>query len=600
MAFLLLIALHSGASDSIEVPRVSRFTILGNEAFSTGELTALRFRLAPTLLRKPRFGISGLRRDTSLLAQFYRSNGFLRVRVMADTVIPDKAGKRVKITVRINEGLVTKVAGVRMEGISGADQALLLKSSAMETGKPLRMAGILKDLQDFRGRLADSGYLEASVTYEVALSGDSLLAEVRYIITRGPIIRISAVEMIGLSAVRPIVVTRRLRLSPEEVLTRPKLREATGNLYATGLFGFVMLGYDSVDGGYASSDSSRVLRVRLTEAKFFKATLTAGYQTYEQARGSLGLHYSNFFGLGIRGHASGYANFINQGGELGGTVPWLFGIPLDFDATVSTRRRDEPRIHLAGTFYQWHGGFTYLLSDRWRALLSHRLETSRLTVIPPVLPEFVGAPLTHSVGFEAAYDSRDDLFDTRQGAYADGAVEVSGLSGAASNHFVRFQTEGRLFLTLRPTVILASALYAGIAVPYGVSAALPIQDRFYLGGSTVMRGFGEKMLGPDSAGVPTGGTLYLAGNLAELRFWLYKWIWGDLFLDAGNLWDVKTRRLGDFAAELKKLNLFYNAGIGIRAHLPIVVLSLDLGFKLNKRPADQDPAALHFKVGHSF
>jgi len=232
--------------------------------------------------------------------------------------------------------------------------------------------------------------------------------------------------------------------------------------------------------------------------------------------------------------------------------------------------------------------------------VTHRLEIRRLTEIPPVLPEFVGAPLTHSVSVEAAYDSRDDLFDTRHGTYADGTVEVSGLSGAASNQFVKYQIDGRIFLPVRPSLVLASALYAGVATAYGYSVAVPIQERFYLGGSNVMRGYSDKTLGPDSAGIPIGGTLSLACNVVEIRFLLLQWLWGDVFLDAGNLWDIRTGRFSDYAVELKKLDLFYNAGFGFRVHLPIVVLSLDMGFKLNKKTVDQSPFALHFKVGHSF
>ncbi len=602
MTLLLLFTAFAGmASDSLgTIIKVSKLTIKGNTAFSTPELKALQLRLAPSIFTKPKFTISGLHRDTSLLAQFYRSNGFLRVKLKADTGILDTVKKFMGINISINEGLPTLVTVVKIEGVSAIEQSLLLKNTAILPGKPFSMSKILKDLQDMKGIFADSGYLEASVTYEVLLSEDSLHADIHYSIVRGQPIRVSSIEIIGLKDVRPKVVTQRLRLKPQELLTRPKLNDAISNLYATNLFGFVMISYDSIADNGSSKDSSRIIRVRLTEAKFFTATLAAGYQTYEQVRGSLELNYNNFLGYGIRGHALGYANFINQGGELGGTLPWITGIPLDYDSRVSYRHQNEPRIQLAGTFYQWHNGLTYQITNRLRTILTHRLESTNLTIIPPVLPAFIGEPLTHSLGFETSYDSRDDLIDTHRGTYEDGMVEVSGLPGGIGNHFIKLQIDGRIFVPIRTTFVLASAISAGFAIPYSYSAAVPIQERFYLGGSNVMRGYNDKLLGPDSAGIPIGGTLYLAINVAELRFPIFRWIWGDVFLDAGNLWDIRTRKLSDYIAELAKFDLLYNAGFGFRVHLPIAVLSVDMGFKLNKPPSNQNLYALHFKVGHSF
>lgn len=109
-----------------------------------------------------------------------------------------------------------------------------------------------------------------------------------------------------------------------------------------------------------------------------------------------------------------------------------------------------------------------------------------------------------------------------------------------------------------------------------------------------MRGFYPKSLG-DS----TGGTFYLAWNVAELRFPIYKWIGGDAFLDMGNLWNIEGRSLSDYRSVLSNPGLRYNAGAGIRVHVPIFILSLDVGFKLDKRPAES-PYAIQFNLGNSF
>ena len=58
----------------------------------------------------------------------------------------------------------------------------------------------------------------------------------------------------------------------------------------------------------------------------------------------------------------------------------------------------------------------------------------------------------------------------------------------------------------------------GLAAPYGSTPALVIQDRFYAGGATTVRGYREDRLGPlDAHGNPVGGNAMALLNL-EWRF----------------------------------------------------------------------------------
>ena len=147
-----------------------------------------------------------------------------------------------------------------------------------------------------------------------------------------------------------------------------------------------------------------------------------------------------------------------------------------------------------------------------------------------------------------------------------------------------------MYASLGGSFVLASALRAGIERLYGLSTVVPIDQKFYIGGPDVMRGFYPKTLGPDS----TGGTVYLAWNVAELRFPIYKWFGGDVFFDMGNLWNFQGKSFSDYGSLLSKPGLRYNAGGGLRVHLPIFILSLDVG--INYRGYFSD-AAVTIPVG---
>jgi len=587
--------------DDFEQSKVSKLTFSGNESFSASAIKKLKLRSAPTFFHKQVFSDVSLRRDTLLIDGLYQTNGFLKAKFAVTVTVLDSVKHYVKVNVAIQEGPRTIVSNVSIQGVSPEWKAAFFKHASVQSPDPLNITSINADMQRFASMLADSGYLEAAASYELILSPDSLQTQVNYTVAPGAHIRIASVAITGLKDVDTSVVTRELKFHDNEVLTRLHLRKVTNRLYATNVFNVAMLSFDSLASANSGNDSLRVLRASVFEAKFFSGALGVGYQTYEEARVRLELTYNNLFGDAIKAYGIGYVNKINRGTKIGFTVPWIFGLPVDYDAYVSYKRQDEPKIQIVGDFTALHNDFTYRASQYITFTLQHKLETCILTMAPPVLPDSIGNALTHSIGLDVTSDFRDDIFDPHTGTLTSSYIELSGIGGGESNRFVKLEGDGRWYIPLRSsTMVLATGIRGGIAIPYGVSKTIPVQERYYLGGSSVMRGFSEKTMGPaDSANTPTGGTMYLAANVAELRFPLYRGLWGDVFLDAGNLWDIESARLSDYLTTIAKFNIRYNAGFGLRLHLPVVIVSTELGFKLDKH-TDESLFAFHFNIGHSF
>jgi outer membrane protein insertion porin family len=593
-------------------PRVGRLTITGNKSFSGSTLKNLGLALTPKFFShkkffyKPAFSFSLLRRDTALIRQWYESNGFLKITMLADTVIGNVQERIVHVIISINEGPRTTIMNVHVTGTPPDKRFKFSKDLVVQKNKPLKIGDIHDDIQLFMGKLGDIGYLEATVNYRLTFTPDSSGAHIDYIIQAGPHIRVGAVQLKGLQGVEDVVVRRELRFKAQGVLTNKSLRNTINNLYATNLFGFVMVSFDSLASRDSSNDSSRVVRVTVVETKFFTAQVSAGYQTYELVRGRVDISYDDFFGRGIRGFGSAYANYLLQGFDIGGTMPWIFGIPVTFNQTASYFHRREgmqqpvffkvPDILWDGYFTVLRSSLSYQFSLHANASLIHTLETRTIAnVRAPVNPDSVGNPFTHSIALSLVRDSRTDLFDPHRGTFSSAVIEVSGITGKESNHYVKIEGDERVYGSLGGSVVLASGLRAGIERLYGPSTVIPIDQKFYIGGPSVMRGFYPKTLGPDT----TGGTFYLAWNVAELRFPIYKWLGGDAFFDMGNLWNIQGKSFSDYSSVLSKPDLRYNAGAGIRVHTPIFILSLDAGFKLDKRPAES-LYAIQFNLGNSF
>ena len=188
------------------------------------------------------------------------------------------------------------------------------------------------------------------------------------------------------------------------------------------------------------------------------------------------------------------------------------------------------------------------------------------------------------------------------------------------SQYFRFDLSLSRKIMLGEKTALAGRLYGGLARAYGNSSAVPFDRLFYAGGSNSMRGWAPRTLGPGSSPYvdkqfPTQlGDMKLEANL-ELRFPIWGVIHGATFLDAGNIWFLKSRPEEYDNNAVFYLDKFYNqlalnTGLGLRVDIKFAVLRLDWGIQLHNpnNPAgerwihgfDWGNTALNFGVGYPF
>ena len=169
---------------------------------------------------------------------------------------------------------------------------------------------------------------------------------------------------------------------------------------------------------------------------------------------------------------------------------------------------------------------------------------------------------------------------------------------------------------------IATRLLAGAGYAYGNSTALPFEKHFYAGGSNSLRGWQARTVGPGlsqmdkSFVIPNQtGDMKLEANI-EYRFNMFWKVAGALFVDAGNVWTLRSRGEGNSYESMFRWDTFgesiaANWGVGIRLDFGFLLLRLDMGVKIHD-PArmqkwvmpDQwfkrDGFAVHFGVGYPF
>ncbi len=207
-----------------------------------------------------------------------------------------------------------------------------------------------------------------------------------------------------------------------------------------------------------------------------------------------------------------------------------------------------------------------------------------------------------SVSYETTKDKRNNLMVPTRGfltllrlslAYSK-KMDVSLANPTSFLGKVEFAWNRYQPFPFYKKIVLASRIRIGYIHLLGASNFVPLSEKFLLGGASTIRGYAEGLVGPkilqNGKPVGVGGTISLLTNL-ELRIPLLKYLFITSFLDGGNVWN----KPGD----LNVNDIRFGTGGGMAVSLEFIVLRLEYGIKLFKRPGEE-PGILHFGIAFAF
>ncbi|WP_229213853.1 translocation and assembly module lipoprotein TamL [Dyadobacter psychrotolerans] len=178
--------------------------------------------------------------------------------------------------------------------------------------------------------------------------------------------------------------------------------------------------------------------------------------------------------------------------------------------------------------------------------------------------------------------------------------------------FAKFDGEVRYYRTINSKIKWANRFIGGVAIPFGNSRTmqLPQFKQYFAGGSTGLRAFRARALGPGAYNPDTTSVRLFGYNAfgdirlefnSEVRVKFTDIINGAVFVDAGNIWSYRGSAEDGYGAESVFKKGFLNqvavgGGIGLRLDFSFLVFRLDLATPFRKpwytvTPADSDPNA---------
>jgi len=238
------------------------------------------------------------------------------------------------------------------------------------------------------------------------------------------------------------------------------------------------------------------------------------------------------------------------------------------------------------------------IKDRYEAN-SYRNQLVTLTGYNFIYSNQTSARSSYSVlryNFEVSGNILNAIFKAMDVEKVEGAYQ---LFNTDFSQFVRTDVSYVYNQVLDENNTFVYRVYAGAGLPYGNSAALPFEKKYFSGGSTGVRAWNARGLGPGSyieeqLQFPNQtADIKLEANF-EYRFNLVWLLEGALFLDAGNIWSISPN--DDRPGAVFKPSKFYKeialgTGGGIRLNLGFFTIRFDVGIKL------YDPGVISVKNG---
>lgn len=549
------------------------------------ELRRALFLHAPRLagLSKSRPGPAALEADRLALVELHARSGFPDARVEARL---EGSGERRTVVFRVEEGLRRTIGSLSFPGATAIGPRELREITGLSEGSLYDAARDAEAAGALRTAWARRGYDEAVVTPRAEGPDDGGRMALAFEVDEGKAYLLGEISVAGNYKTRARRILSLGDGEPGRPLDAVQLAEHQTRLSRLGVFDTVSVTSAPVPGSDPAAKSV-VVEVVERSTRYVEYGLDLNTQRGLEVAATFGER--NLFGYATSGSVSALAGKKRQSYVVEVGQPALFGTRL-FNAVKATYTLDATYDGFTLQTIGAETGLSWEFRPKKVATLVYKVERQTpFDVTPgtgdgPVPTEARIGSLTPTLSL----DGRDDPFLTTKGTYLLFRDKVSRRYLGGGVDFDRAELDSRRFYDLGHTITLATTARLGYARAHG-SAALPVGERFYVGGGSTHRGFRERQLGPKGLdGTSLGGTSYLLAN-AELRAPLAGLLEGGLFLDVGNAWEGR----------IDVSDLRWAAGLGLRLRTPIGPLRVDGGYLLDARPGESR-TVFHLAIGHAF
>jgi outer membrane protein insertion porin family len=548
-----------------------------------------------------------LKNDMALLTEKYMNNGYVNVKVGEPKVelLPDKSG--LTVSIGITEGEQFRIGALAFKGELMEPNDVLMKKLTLKSGEIFSRGTLRTDVFALTDLYADKGYAFANATPQTRINPETHTIDITFDMEKGELVHIDRINISGNTKSRDKVVRRELRLEEGELYSSSALKRSKQNLMNTGFFEEANL----VTAKGRSADQLD-LNVEVKEKPTGTFSVGAGYSSLDGIIGQGSVQQANFLGLGLKATAAASFGSKSQTYNLGLTDPYFMDTKWTVGGDVYRTERQYLDYTRRATGFDLKAG--YALSDTLSTFWLYKFEDKQIRDESVGLLQniHIGAILapdpdstTSAISASLTSNTTDYRPDPTSGMIDTISMEFAGLGG--TNRYLRYLTEHTLFYPVGWGTV--ASLRGTLGYIQSIGKDIPLDEKFYLGGISSLRGYTGRTVCPvisgslvsqDINGIASTSVnnVYLGGEMQavvnmEYNFPLLKdaGLKGVVFFDTGNA----ANTVG------KTFDFLSSYGAGVRWFSPIGPLRLEYGIPLNPRKdIDKSSGRLEFSIGSIF
>lgn len=581
--------------------RIEAITFIGNKRFSASELRKVvatkEYAWWSILETADSYDPDRLSFDRELLRRHYLENGFADFRVVSAVaeLAPDREDFLVTFT--IDEGKRYRVGDISVTSqINRVDIDQVESLAVTKSGDRYDSTKVDDSVLAMTDYLGAQGFAFVNIRPRIARQADAGILDIVYEIGEGRKTYVERITVRGNVRTLDRVVRREMQLVEGDAFNTAKIRRSRKRIRNLGYFKTVNI--QTIDGSEA--DRAEVV-VDVEETSTGKLSFGFGLSSAENVLGDISLSERNLLGRGQTLRLSLRASSAGSQFDIGFTEPYFMDRELSagFDLFSETRVEEDE-----SSFDEERQGFTlragYRLSPDLRQSVQYTLRNTDITNVQSDASLLVkaqqGETLVSLIGQKLSYDRLDSRLLPTNGYFVSMSNQLAGLGGDIA--FLRTRLKGSYHIPVYDDDWVLSLSGLGGSI-FGIGDDVPINERFFLGGSN-FRGFKRSGVGPRDRGTndALGGNIFYVGT-AEMSFPIglseSLGLRARVFSEVGSLWDIDDST----ASVLDSQSARVSSGIGVSWGTSLGGIRIDLSEAIVKEKEDETEL-LRFSLGTRF
>lgn len=540
-----------------------------------------------------------IQHDQAQIVNFLQNEGYADAIVTIEAVDSPRFFERVHLYIRADRGERYTMGPITFEGNTLFTDEEVQKRFLIHEGdhfSPELLRETASRIEHLYGR---KGYIDATVSFEPRLELEcGYVYSVHFEIEEGEPFRVGMIKVFGNCVTQTNVILHETLLIPGEVFNVNKLELTEKRLQNIGYFEHVNVYAVRTQDGGCLEGNYRDVHIEVEEKQTGRFGTFFGYSTVETLFGGFNITEKNFNsaglgslfcknGPGLRGGGEFLSANIQLGMKsrsygLSWTKPYFMDTKwsVGFDIESSSNRFISDDYDIKALGYTVRA--IYEINAFMRFGWHYRIRNTKVTLDHDVFGDcqlykasrIQG--LISASGVTLSYDSTDRFEYPSRGLRSALEAEYAGLGGDHTFFSIAYLNSYYVPIVEDCGVLKFRADWRFIQPLWHTDFNhIPLDERLFLGGDNIMRGFKAYKLGPlfERSRDPKGGMTMQVFS-AEYNHTIFSRVNGFLFLDAGSLsedqWAFNKR-------------LFTSVGFGFRIRVldSFPPVTLGIGFPLN-------------------